>query len=29
VASEELQDDLYLDFDLELRAEDCNRAFFG
>jgi hypothetical protein len=29
VASEELQDDLYLDFDVELRAEDCNRAFFG
>jgi hypothetical protein len=29
MASEEFEDDLYLDFDVELRAEEGNRAFFG
>ena len=29
MANEQFQDDLYLDFDVELRAEEGNRAFFG
>lgn len=29
MASEEFHDDLYLDFEVELRAEEGNRAFFG